>query len=846
VARRRGFSRFVGRADEMATLELAFHRATEGDGQVVGVVGEAGVGKSRLCLEFVERCSAKGVPVNQAHCPAHGKAVPLLPVLELLRNVFSISEQDTDRVAREKITGRLVLLDRQFEEVLPLIFDFLGVSDPESPAPPIDPEVRQRRLFDFVRRLVQKTSEREPTVLLVDDLHWIDAGSDDFLAQAVEAVSGTRTILLVNFRPEYQAEWVAKSHFHQLPLAPLGIEAIGELLDDLLGRDPSLGALRERIRERTGGNPFFIEEVVQSLMESGSLEGARGDYRLVGKLEEVEIPATVQSLLAARIDRLDEREKRVLQLCAVIGEDLRELLIERVAEHAGPELAEALRSLVQGEFLYERTLYPELKYGFKHALTRDVAYESQLRGRRARVHAAVAKALEELHPEVLDEKAALLAHHWEQAGESLEAARWHARAAGWVVRSDREAAHEHWLQVRRLLAELEDSTEKLGLDLMACGQLMWLDWTLGATADEVEALFAEGKALAERVPNAPAHRLLQMGYANYVGQSGGDIRRYVSAAREAVQLAEASREPGHRLAAKTILAIALIVAGNPTESLELLGQCVAHRPEDPLAGRGITGFSQSIRVVMLPFWPLGLLGRLGEADDALRQGIELAREHGELELVSLGLGLRVRHGEWSGETATTLASARQGVEIAERTGVPLSRSFALVYLGNALRLEQRYQEALEVYEKALDLMRTKRVALLWKPVVVSGQALVDSALGAHEKAIAQARSALEECVEGGNRRDEGIAHLTLARVLLAAGDPGLHDEAQSTVESAEALCHETGMRVDLPPLLEVRAALAERRGDPQEVRRRLREAHHLYTEMGATGHAERLAGELGL
>jgi tetratricopeptide (TPR) repeat protein len=456
----------------------------------------------------------------------------------------------------------------------------------------------------------------------------------------------------------------------------------------------------------------------------------------------------------------------------------------------------------------------------------------------------VAEAIADLHGEPLDSQAALLAHHWEQAGEELEAVRCHARAAGWVVRSDQEAARSHWLQVRRLLAPPEDSPEKLGLDLMACGQLMQLGWSLGAPSEEIEALFAEGKALAERIPDPGPRSLLQIAYAAHLGLSVGDVTRYVSEAREAVRLAEASGEPVYRLVARGALATALMYAGNPTESLQLLEQCVADRPEDPLAGREIWGFSPWIFAVANRYSPLGGLGRLGEAGEVIRQAIELAREHGDVGLLSVSLGLRVMHGEWSGETATALASARQGVEIAERSGVPFFLSIGLAWLGDALRLEQRYPEALEVYQKALGLMRMRRVALMWRPLVVRGQAEVYLALGEHEKAIARARSALEESVRGGNRIAEEFARLTLARVLLATGDPGLHDEVESTVERAETFCEETGMRVHLPPLLEVRAALAERRGDPQEARRQLREAHRLYTEMGATGHAKRLAREL--
>jgi adenylate cyclase len=660
----------------------------------------------------------------------------------------------------------------------------------------------------------------------------------------VEAIGGARGLLLLNFRPEYHAEWMGKSYYQQLPLAPLGPEATRELVADLLGGDPSTEGLASAIHARTAGNPFFTEEVVQSLIESGQLEGTRGSYRLVSELGKLEVPATVQAVVAARIDRLPEREKQLLQAAAVIGREFAEPVLEAVAELPAGDLAESLRVLTGAEFLYEQSLYPVAEYAFKHPLTQEVAYGSQLGERRARVHAAVARAIERLDADKLDERSALLAHHWEAAGEALEAARWHARAAGWVKLSDQEAAHSHWLHLRRLLAALKDSPEKLGLDLMACGQLMELGWSLGAPPDEVEALFAEGRALAERIPDPLPRTMLQAGYASYVGLSGGDVTRYVGEAREAVRLAEAADDPSYLTLTRVALATALSFAGSPAESLEVMDQCVADWPEDPLAGPGIEGFGPWVAAVMIRNWPLGLLGRLDEVDQTFPQAIELTREHGQLPYLAWGLGFRAFHGEWSGETATALASARQGVEIAERAGVPFFLAVVLSWFADALRLERRYPEALEAYQRALDLMRTKRVALMWKPGVVCQRALVESAMGAHEKAIALARSALEESVSGGNRVAEGLARLTLARALLGKGDPGLHDEVEGVVESAEALCGETGMRMCLPSLLELRATLAERRGDPQEAGRQLRRAHHLYTEMGATGHAKRLAETL--
>src|SRR5262245_13776531 len=300
VARARGFSRFVGRSDEMAAVEAAMARAFDGQGRVIGVVGEPGVGKSRLCHELTERARAQGVRVHSAHCVAHGKMVPFLPVLELMRDFFGLTEQDGDEAARRKIAGTLLLLDQTLTDALPLVFDFLGVADPADSSPRMEPEARQRRLFALMKRGAQVRSRREPALLLLEDIHWIDGGSAPFVETLVDAVAGTRTLLLVTFRPEYQAAWMQKSYYLQLPLLPLGREASGELLRELLGSDASVAGLPERIRVRTAGNPFFAEEIVQALAEAGSLDGSKGAYRLRTPVETLVLPASVQVVLGAR------------------------------------------------------------------------------------------------------------------------------------------------------------------------------------------------------------------------------------------------------------------------------------------------------------------------------------------------------------------------------------------------------------------------------------------------------------------------------------------------------------------------------------------------------------------
>ncbi len=322
LSRERGFSRFVGRENEMAELERALGRADAGEGAVVGIVAEAGVGKSRLTHEFAERCRARGLEVFEAQAQSHGRSIPLMPVLQMLRAYFGIGERELDRLTREKIAGRALLLDPGFAGDLPLLFDFLGVPDPERPVAQMQPEARQRALGRVVCHLINAPRRKHIVVLVIEDLHWIDESSEAMLAEMVASLQGTNTLAVVNFRPEYSLEWSQAPIYRSLDLQPLGQADTRELLRDLAGEDPSLDGLEEPIHARTQGNPFFVEEIVRELVEAGHFEGERGAYRLVRPVEEAGVPATVQAVLAARIDRLDPEAKQLLQVASVVGKEV--------------------------------------------------------------------------------------------------------------------------------------------------------------------------------------------------------------------------------------------------------------------------------------------------------------------------------------------------------------------------------------------------------------------------------------------------------------------------------------------------------------------------------------------
>ncbi len=516
---------------------------------------------------------------------------------------------------------------------------------------------------------------------------------------------------MVNFRPEYHARWMQKSYYQQLPLLPLNPEAIAELLTDLLGNDPSLAGLGGLIRERTGGNPFFIEEVVLSLAEAGSLEGSKGAYRLTKPIHAVSIPPTVQAVLAARIDRLPEKEKRVLQTASVIGKTFSEPVLKRVGELPETELADALRALIDAEFLYEEALYPEAEYAFKHPLTQEVAYRSQLTERRARVHAAVARAIEELESGKLGERAALLAYHWERAGDAREAAKWHRRAAEWVGLNNPSEALRHWGSVRELLDVLPETPESLAERAAVRALIMNHLARMGDLEDQATSLFREGRELATR--SRDPHVLSQ------VLNGFGSIRLYAGAVAEAldplleaIRRADETEDVGSRVVVRYGLSMAYFLAGRLRDCLATAEEGLGLARGDLDLGADRLGFSPSLGLSFVHGGALSLTGHPCEGATELDRVIELARTSQQLVPLWSSHGYHILRCEVTGEAVPALAHGRQAVDYAERTGHQNGRIFAYLNLGLANVLNGTWHDALEALGTALTIERERRLSAL--------------------------------------------------------------------------------------------------------------------------------------
>ena len=367
-------TRFVGRREELEVLRSRLAMAEGGHGQVMAVVGEAGVGKSRLIYEVAPAQRLDGWRVLETTAVSYGQAMSYLPVIALLKGYFAIQDRDDPRAVSEKVTGKLLTLDAALQPTLPALLALLDVPVDDAAWRALDPPQRRQRTLDAVRRLLLREAREQPLLLIFEDLHWIDSETQALLDGLVETLGTARLLLLVSYRPEYQHAWGSKTSYSQLRLDALPAERAREFLDALLGEDAGLAPLKQLLVKR--GNPFFLEETVRTLVETQALDGPRGGYRLTQPVPALQIPPTVQAVLAARIDRLAPEDKRLLQTASVIGKDVPVALLQAIAETDETPVRAGLARLQAAEFLYEVQLSPEDEYTFKHALTHEVAYGS--------------------------------------------------------------------------------------------------------------------------------------------------------------------------------------------------------------------------------------------------------------------------------------------------------------------------------------------------------------------------------------------------------------------------------------------------------------------------------------
>jgi tetratricopeptide (TPR) repeat protein len=630
----------------MEALKNAAEQAKAGHGQIVAAMAEAGVGKSRLFYEF-KAISQSGCMVLEALSFSHGKASALLPVIELLWNYFKITSEDDERTRREKITGRVLALDRSLEDALPHLYALLGLADENTPQEEIEPQTRKRSGLQAIKRILLRESLNQPLIVIFEDLHWIDDGSQAFLNLLADSIGTAKILLLVNYRPEYSHQWNSKTYYTQLRLDPLGRESAEEMLTALLGDAVELGPLKRLIIEKTEGNPFYMEEMVQVLFEEGTLV-RNGAVKITRSLSQLKIPATVQAILAARIDRLPADEKELVQTLAVIGKEFPLTLVREVA--SADELERSLEHLQLAEFIYEQPAMGDVEYTFKHALTQEVAYSSVLVERRRGLHQRVAEAVESLNADRLDDHYTELARHFDRSGDVDNAVRYLYLAGQQAL--SRSAFHEalgcatRALELVGSLPESRSRAEReLGLQFVLGGALYWVE---GPASEDWGVALARARELS-LVTGSKEDGLSALAGLSQFHMFRGELQRAVELGREVVEMAQETKflRLAHAGLGRTLLHV-----GEFQESIENLERALS-LPEAQSFDltHGLHSFPYASHAGLLNFLSNALWFR-GFPDQAMRrsrEALQLARESRNFPLLAVVLVFAadffIRYGE---------------------------------------------------------------------------------------------------------------------------------------------------------------------------------------------------------
>ncbi|MBI3800894.1 MAG: AAA family ATPase, partial [Deltaproteobacteria bacterium] len=799
VAARRGLTRFVGRQPEVAQLRLALTQAQAGHGQIVGVMGEPGLGKSRLFYEF-KLLTPGGCLVLEAFSVSYGKASPYLPLIELLKQYFDIGAEDDERKRRERITGKVLTLDRSLEDTLPYLFALLGIEEQPSPLQQMDPQIRRRRTFEALRRLFVRESLAQPLVLIFEDLHWIDNETQGFLDLLSEGVASAKILLLVNYRPEYRHEWGQKTYYTQLRLAPLGQAEAEELLTFLLGHDLSLLTLKQQILAKTEGTPFFMEEVVQTLVEEQVLRGQRGNYRLAQVATELHISPTVQGVLASRIDRLAAEEKALLQHLAVIGREFPVGLVRAVLPQSEEELYRLLSSLQRKEFLYEQPGFPEVEYLFKHALTQEVAYNSVLIEHRRALHEQVGQAIEARYSRQLDEHYSELAHHYGRSGNAEKAVRYFGLAGQQAAqRSANTDAIAHLTTALGLLTSLPVTSTRaqheLGL-LTSLGPVLMA--AKGFAAPEVGEIYARARALCQHGEDSEQALSVLAGLRVFY-QVRGEHQTSKELAEQALALAQRSQDPTLLLAAYRGLTASAFPMGDFVAAREYAERGVAlYDPrQHRMLGARYGGIDFGVTCLSYLSYTLWALGYPTQGEKRLREAFVLAHDLAHPFSQGFAQISAVQLYWFRRDVQTTREQAEALITLCTAQGFPQWLALGDIMLGYTLAVQQRSEEGVR---RILDGIAAHRAtgAGFQLPLYLGLLGETYGQIGAPEEGL----HSVEEALTLVNKNDERLFEAELYRLK---GELSLQSEVRSPRSEVDNPQSAFRFGLDLPLAMQLEA-----------------------------------------
>jgi class 3 adenylate cyclase/tetratricopeptide (TPR) repeat protein len=825
----RGLSKFVGREKENEALKRAAARAHSGAGQIVAVVAEPGVGKSRLFFEFKAEMQSEWT-VLEAFSLSHGKGSAFLPIVELLHGYFDIVGEDSVVTRREKVAAKIIVLDSDLESGLPYLHALLEIADDKNRLVGMDPQLRKARTLDAVASLLLAEAVNRPLLLMVEDLHWLDDESQALLDWLADLISGSRILLLVSYRPEYAYRWGDKAWCTRLRLESLEGGSAHEMLSAILGDNRALAPLKELIVTTTGGVPFFMEETVQVLFDEGALERQNGTVNLVRPLDSLRIPPTVQAILAARIDRLHNDEKNLLQTLAILGREFVLSLARAVAGKSEEELERLIAKLQLGEFVYEQPSIVDVEYSFKHALTQEVAYNSLLLERRKQLHGHVGHAIETIYMASLDDHLAELAHHFSRSGNQVKAVEYlHLAGTQAMARGALPHAIRDFTHALELLKAFPRGPDREGLELKLLNPLGTAYIAVrGYAAPEVGPIFVRARELCEIIGQPP--QLFAVVWGNFAWRVvRGEMRLSMDLAREAINLAEGFDDPGIWMEALFLLGVTLFYRGDFVGALAQYEKALSRYDDRERTRLWASRVGEDAGVTHRCYLALALW-HLGYPEQALRA----SQETRKLAL-SIGhpfsLAYAQHHISWLYHNlrlpAETRAASEEGIQTAAAQGFAMFHATGTLYKAAGVLLEGRPNEALPQLTQGLEAYRATGAGLAL-PYYLS--ILGDAYIQADKPE--DAKNALDEGLAIAERSDELCQKAELYRLKgeLAFRIESQNGDAETYFRRAIAMA-----RQQLSKAWELRATtslarLCQQTGRRDEARQILSDTYGWFTE----------------
>jgi class 3 adenylate cyclase len=836
----RGLSKFVGREREMASMQAAAERAKSGRGQIVAAMAEAGTGKSRLILEF-KAVSQSGWMVLETFSVSHGKASAFLPVIDLLWSYFEITSDDDERKRREKINGKVLTLDRSLEDALPYLHAMLGLTDSDSPVAEMEPQARKRRSLEAIKRILLRESLNQPLIVIFEDLHWVDDESQTFLSLLADSIANAKILMLVNYRPEYSHQWGSKTYYTQLRLDPLGKENADEMLTALVGDDTNVRPLKRLIIERTEGNPFFMEESVQVLLDEGALVRDGATARLTKPLGELKIPPTVQAILAARIDRLPSVEKDLLQALAVMGKEFRLSLVRAVTGKSDDELNRLLETLQLAEFIYEQPAVGDIEYSFKHALTQDVAYNSVLIERRKSLHERIGAALESIHADSLDDHIAELAHHYAHSGNPAKGAQYCLLAVEQF--SDRGSNAEAVARMEvglELLQKLPDDDRRaeLELDLRIAGSYA-LRAIKGWGSPDLEQSSSRAVALCQRPGITWEKTSFALQAVLFVVMSRPDVRKACEMGSELLARAEENGLEERTAGIAAALAISTMYSGDFERAAEYFDRssqqresmaepATAHASQLPRATRQ-TPPLQAIHIGgIASAWNIWFLGYPDRALERVRLATDVANKSGSKVVLELVLNLAKYPLALRREFAPMREVTEAALALSIESGTVTRKALCEMWLGWADTLAGDLDGGIARMRRSLSEHRAAGSDLLNDYVF----ALIAAALGEmgrFEEALRSIDESFEVIERTGQRLHEAEVHRLKGELLLMQDASNSTQAEQSFRAAIEISRKQHAKSWELRATTSL-ARLLDKQGNRDKARAMLAEIYNWFTE----------------